>query len=201
MVALIEAQTGVGPAKRPRLSETEFWNRFRAATHPGKVAGGLLLSFLQLQQNGIPPTLNRAIAMVKPLLPVWEQPTGSEWHSHDALAHTPTERQRLLHAFNSHLSVSHFWAALILGEQNKSKISLPDSNAALPQFLGYAEAIAGMAEGTLWWGKDRTYLLPRDRRWRIIIPKVLEQNPKLEVLPLEKEQKEYLARFKSLKRL
>ncbi len=58
MTALLEAQTRVGPASRPRIDEDEYWKHLNAALHSGgNISGALLLNFLQLWGNQRRPLL------------------------------------------------------------------------------------------------------------------------------------------------
>jgi len=76
MLGNIQKETGVGqPRRRPRGSEA-FMEEVRRASRRAAVAGGLLLTLLQLYHNGYRASLNRAMPLVVALLPKWKQPEG-----------------------------------------------------------------------------------------------------------------------------
>ena len=194
MLALVEAQTGVGPAKRPRLSDDEFEHQVEAAAHRGGViAGGLLLNMIQLHLQHPPATINRAMKMLHYLLPPWEQPTGSGWEK--GLIRTSTRRQRILDGFRDFLPVAHLWGARIYsGENGRSDIA-PGSNQTLPTFIAYANAFAAMASRVPYRSPGRRLILPPNVVWRFVLREHLVNPPQLVALSLHPEQLAVLRHF------
>ena len=76
MIGSVKKESGVGqPRRRPATRQT-FRDEIRRADRRAAVAGGLLLTMLQLHSNGYRPSLNPAIPLVSALLPKWKQPEG-----------------------------------------------------------------------------------------------------------------------------
>jgi len=71
-MAHIQAGTGVARPRRQPLSGEEYRSEVRLGALKGAVAGGLLLTRLQLHLNGYPFSLARALPLVRALLPNWE---------------------------------------------------------------------------------------------------------------------------------
>jgi hypothetical protein len=72
MMGDIEATSGAAVPRRRPFSSEEFRSEVRLSSLRGVVAGGLLLTRLQLYLNGHRFSLDRAMPLVRWLLPVWE---------------------------------------------------------------------------------------------------------------------------------
>lgn len=76
MLGNIQKESGVGQPRRRPFTSDAFMEEVRHADRRAAVAGGLLLTRLQLHQNGYRASLNRVIPLVSTLLPKWKQPQG-----------------------------------------------------------------------------------------------------------------------------
>ena len=161
------------------------------------LAGGLLLTLIQLQENDFRHSLNRAIPLITPLLERWEQPQAPAWTPDSHVAHRPHSRRKVLGAFNDYLSVAHFWAALIHGGQHQRPDIWPGSNETVPRFLAYAEAFALQGSRLKWPGRDRRYTLDRRKIWRFHVPEQLRETRDLQALPLTNAQRAVMNEYTS----
>lgn len=195
MVALVESQSGVGPARRPRLTNDAFSKQVERAGYRGGVhAGSLLLNIIQLAGNRERPSFSRALALLLDALPAWEQPVAPLWSLQPPSTYRPRNRATVLRAFDTFLPASHLWASLIFAHQEGRQGEIgPASNESLPQFLAYAESFLSAASRIRWQGKDRHLVLPWDLAWRFKVPKDLKVIRPLHTLPLSAEQNRVLA--------
>ena len=188
MLATIQAGTRVERRRRRELSPDLFLKAVKNETRRGALAGGLLLTLLQLDENGVRPSLNKAMPLVREFLEPWRQDRGSDWSAEDHLAHIPTRRSRMLTAFKEFHSVSHLWAALLHGQQSKRSDIWPGANKTLPRFLAYGEAFAKKGCRLKWPGGDRRYTLDRAKLWRFALPRRFQEQAEIEALPLNERQ-------------
>ena len=79
MLASIQRETGVGILRASGLSDDGFLREVQLRGNRAGLAGGLLLTLLQLQENGLRHSLNRVIPLITPLLERWEQPVAPVW--------------------------------------------------------------------------------------------------------------------------
>jgi hypothetical protein len=73
MLETIQKETGKGKPRRRPLTSKEFFDEVRRVDTRAAVAGGLLLTMIQLR-NDYNPSLNKAIPLVAAPLPKWTQP-------------------------------------------------------------------------------------------------------------------------------
>jgi hypothetical protein len=189
MLAAIQRETGAGIPRASGFSDDQFMREVQLRGNRAGLAGGLLLTLLQLQENGLRHSLNRAIPLITPLLERWEQPQARAWTPDSHVAHRPHSRRKVLDAFNDYLSVAHFWAALIHGGQNQRPDIWPGSNETLPCFLAYAEAFALQGGRLKWPGRARRYTLDRQKIWRFHVPENLRETCDLQALLLTDAQR------------
>ncbi len=192
MLAPIQRETAAQRARGKGLSHDQILREVQLRGNRAVLAGGLLLTLLQLRENGFRHSLNRAIPLITPLLDRWEQPAGPMWTPDSHVAHRPHSRRKVLAAFNDFLNVAHCWAALIHGDQHQRPDIWPGSNETLPRFLAYAEAFALRGSRLKWPGPDRRYTLDRRKIWRFHIPDHLCETQRVEALFLTEEQRTIL---------
>ncbi len=192
MLAPVQRETGTQTPRAAGLSPDQIMREVQLRGNRAGLAGGLLLTLLQLRENGFRHSLNRAIPLITSLLERWEQPTGPTWTPDSHVAHRPHSRRKVLGAFNDFLSVAHLWAALIHGGQHQRPDIWPGSNETLPRFLAYAETFALMGSRLTWPGHDRRYTLDRREIWRFHLPDYLRETACVEALPLNDVQRTVL---------
>jgi hypothetical protein len=192
MLAPIQLGTAVQRPRRSGLSTNQFMKEAKLRSNRGMLAGGLLLTLLQLQENGIRHSLNRAMPLVTSLLERWEQPVAPTWTADSHVIHKPHSRRKVLDAFNDFLSVAHYWAALIHAGQHDQSDIWPGSNETLPQFLAYADAFGRMGCHLVWPGHDRRYTLNPQTIWHFRIPAHLQRTCDLQALPMTDKQRAIL---------
>ncbi len=192
MLAPIQRETAAQSARRKGLSHDQILREVQLRGNRAVLAGGLLLTLLQLHGNGYRHSLKRAIPLIAPLLERWEQPVAPAWSPDCHVAHRPHSRRKMLDAFNDLLNVAHCWAALIHGGQHRRADIWPGSNEALPRFLAYSEAFALMGSRLAWPGRKRPYTLDRKKIWRFHVPEHLRETCDLQVLPLTDAQRAVL---------
>jgi hypothetical protein len=79
MMGDTEATSGAAVPRRRPFSSEEFRSEVRLSSLRGVVAGGLLLTRLQLHLNGHRFSLDRAMPLIRWLLPEWEsRPSGTK---------------------------------------------------------------------------------------------------------------------------
>jgi hypothetical protein len=93
MMGTIQQETGEEKPRRRPFTSREFFEEVRRLSRRGAVAGGLLMTILQLQASGYKPSLNRAIPLVTASLPRWVQPQSPYW-SKDRSEHLTQPRRR-----------------------------------------------------------------------------------------------------------
>lgn len=189
MLASIQRGTRHGVPRRAALEEERFLQEVGLRSKRAILAGGLLLTLIQLQENGLSSSLNRAIALMRPLLESWEQPIGPEWSSTVHADHTPTSRRKILRAFNEYLVVAHLWAAHFHAYHSGRTDIWPGSNQTLPRFMAHAEYFADKGANLRWAGQDRRMTLLRRAIWRFGLPERLRETCDLVALPLTPEQR------------
>ena len=145
MLGSIQQETGQGKPRRRPLTSEEFIDEVRRVGTRAGVAGGLLLTMVQLQSSDCNPSLNHAIPLVAALLPKWKQPEGPYWSKDCHIRQHPHSRGKVLRAFNEFRSVAHLWAALLRSQQHNRQDIWPGSLDTLATFLARAEAILDLA--------------------------------------------------------
>jgi len=188
MMGDIEATSGMAAPRRRPFSSEEFRREVRLSALKAGVAGGLLLTRLQLHLNGYRFSLARAMPLAKALLPAWELQYGGTWPKDASTRQWPHSRRKMLGAYEEYRSVAHLWAALIHGGQHERKDIWPDSVATLPIFLSYADAILEIASRLPNPHRDRRFVLTPSEAWSFILPQKVVMHWTLEALPLNKEQ-------------
>ena len=186
MLGNILKETGEGKSRRRPLTSEGFMNEVRRCDRRAIVAGGLLQTMLQLQSSDHTPSLNRALPLVAAFLPKWEQAIGPYWSKDCQISHHPHSRTNMLRAYNRYRSVSHFWAALLHGQQYDRKDIWPGSLETLPTFIAYAEAILGLACSLPSSAPGQRFAMSRAEAWRFMIDNL--QQITLSALPLTDAQ-------------
>jgi hypothetical protein len=189
MVALIQSETGEGPARRKPVSNPEFSREINLSLREARVAGGLLLTRIQLHLNGFTPSLNRALPLVRNLLPKWDQPTSSNWSRDAHIGHSSLSRAKMLKAYARFGSVAHFWGAMLHGEQHGRKDIWPGSLETLPKFVAYANSLLDLACAVPSPESIGRFAMTRSKAWSFIIPDHLVETVRLDSLPFSAEQK------------
>lgn len=133
--------------------------------------------------------------LVAAALPKWEQLIAPDWSKDCHLGHHPYSRANMLRAHKEFRSVSHFWAALIYGQQEDRPDSWPGSPATLPTFIAYAGAILDLACRLPSFVRGQRFAMSPRGAWRFTIPKL--QRITLASLPLADEQLAILNEHKS----
>ena len=192
MLATIQVGTGIGQKRRAGFGKEAFYRDARNQWRRAFLAGGLLLTLIQLQENGIRSSLNLSIRQIQPLLEPWNRREGFEWSADCHISHLPTSRRKVLVAFTDFLPVSHLWAAFIHGMQHGRDDIWPRANETIPRFLAYAEAFAAKGARNKWPGRDRRFTLDRRKLWRCHIPEHLRETRDLMALPLTDAQRAVL---------
>jgi hypothetical protein len=189
MLGTIQQEIGERRPRRRPLTSGEFFSEVQRIDTRAAVAGGLLLTMLQLQASNYEPSLNRAIPLVSALLPKWEQPLGPDWSKDCHVGHHPCSRENKLQAYNEFRNVSHLWAALIHGEQHGRQDVWPGSVTTLPTFIEHAEAILELACCIPSFVAGQRFAITRSEAWRFTIPNL--ERITLRVLPLSAEQLQF----------
>ena len=108
MLGTTEKETGgLRPRRQPATAEM-FMQEVRRTSRRAAVAGGLLLTMLQLDHSGRRASLNHAIPLVAALLPMWQQPLSPYWSKICHFEHRPRSKTTMLQAGN----VTVTWIAL-----------------------------------------------------------------------------------------
>ncbi len=186
MLADIQRGTGQGKPRRRPFSSEEFRAEVRRLSPRASVAGGLLLTMIQLDANGYRGSLNQALPLVAALLPKWQQPEGRRWSKDCHVGHRPRDRQNMLSAYREYVSVAHLWAAALHGQQHDREDIWPGSTLTLPIFLAYAEAILDSAGRLRSFVPGRRFAMSRSASWRFTVPE--SQPVGLMGLPFSSEQ-------------
>src|SRR5262245_56461771 len=105
MLGTIQQETAEGKPRRRPLTSGEFFSEVQRVDTRAAVAGGLLLTMLQLQASNDEPSLNRAIPLVSALLPKWEQPLGPYWSKDCHVGHHSCSRENMLRAYSEFRNV------------------------------------------------------------------------------------------------
>ncbi len=192
MVGDIQATSGTAVPRRQPFSSDEFRREVRLSSLKAFVAGGLLLTRLQLHLNGYRFSLARAMPLVRALLPDWEPPYGGTWPKDASTRQWPHSRRKMLAAYDEYRSVAHLWAALIHGGQCERADIWPGSPETLPAFLSYAEAILELAFQVPTPRREQRFVLTPTEVWKFVIPQKLIMHRTLEALPLNEEQLQVL---------
>jgi hypothetical protein len=200
MLGTTEKETGgLRPRRQPATAEM-FMQEVRRTSRRAAVAGGLLLTMLQLDHSGRRASLNHAIPLVAALLPMWQQPLSPYWSKICHFEHRPRSKTTMLQAYNQFRTVAHFWGALLHGQQHDRQDIWPGTPETLPTFLAYAEAILGLACALPSFAGVRRFAVTRSEAWSFIIPQ--EVTPAmLSALPLNEEQLAILNEQERLKAL
>ena len=96
MLAPVQRETGTQTPRAAGLSHDQIMREVQLRGNRAGLAGGLLLTLLQLRKNGCRHSLNRAIPLITPLLELWEQPTAPTWTPDSHVAHRPHSRRKVL---------------------------------------------------------------------------------------------------------
>lgn len=188
MIATVQKGVGEGILRRRPLSRADFMAELNFSSARAVVAGGLLLTRVQLFQNRCVPSLNRAMPMVSALLPMWRQELAPIWHKGIYIGHRPTSRTNMLQANRTFRTVAHLWAALIHALQHDRDDIWSDSLATLPAFLAYAENFLSMACALPVRRRDSEIRITRNAAWTFTIPSSLRQRRPMVALPLDDDQ-------------
>lgn len=188
MLAAVQEETGEGTPRRRSISSERFLTEVNLTSARATVAGGLLLTRLQLFHNGYEPSLNRSIPLVSALLPEWVQEIGPFWHQGIHFGHSPTSRRKMLEAARKYRLVAHFWAALIHGVQDARDDIWPGSLSTIPIFLAYAESFLDLAGTLPYRRRDNGVVAMRREAWVFTVPANLSQKAEIGALPLNDEQ-------------
>jgi hypothetical protein len=172
MLAHVQKETGQGQPRRRPLSSEEFKAEVRRITRRASVAGGLLLTMIQLHANGYRGSLNQALPLVAALLPKWQQPGGPYWSKDCHVGHHPHDRENMLSAYNENRSVAHLWAAALHGQQHDRQDIWPGSTHTLPTFLAYAEAILDLACRLPSFVPGCRFAMSQPASWRFTVPEL-----------------------------
>jgi len=191
MLGSVQKESRVGQPRRRPATRQAFWDEIRRADRRAAVAGGLLLTILQLHSNGYRPSLNLAIPLVSALLPTWKQPEGPHWSKTCHFEHWPRAKDSMLRAYDEFRSVAHLWATLLYSEQWGRPDIWPGSLDTLPTFLAYAERILDMSCVVPSPSRDRRFAVTRSEVWSFTIPQRLTP-VKLLTLPLNEQQRAIL---------
>jgi hypothetical protein len=189
MFATLQLESGDGTPRRKPLSRKAFLDRVNRRSKSGVVAGGLLLTQLQLAPNGYVPSLNRAMPLVAGLLPGWDPETGAYWDAQ--LGHHPRSRKNMLRTSREFRSVAHLWAALLHGAENAQGDiwpGLPVSPEMFPRFLATAEAFLEMACHLPSPARGRRFAMEQAEAWTFTIPRRFVQHDELFAEPFAEEQ-------------
>jgi hypothetical protein len=192
MVARVQADRGATRTRRRPISQEEFMRQVRHGSARAAVAGGVLLTRLQLQLNGDKPSFNWARPLVLGLLPLWEQPIGPHWSEDAHLGHRPRTRPRMLKACNDFRPVAHLWAAMIHGLQHSRDDIWPFPPGSLPTFLAYADCFLDLACALPSPDRKRRFAMTRSEAWTFTLPTSLHRSIVLEALPFTVEQRRIL---------
>ncbi len=192
ILAPVQRETGTQTPRAAGLGHGQNMREVQLRGNRAGLAGGLLLTLLQIHDNDVRHSLNRAIPLITHLLEKWDQPIAPAWSPDSHVAHRPHSRRKVLGAFNDFMSVAHLWAALIHGGQHQRPDIWPGSNETLPRFLAYAEAFALRGSRLEWPGHDRRFTLDRRKIWRFHVPEHLRETCNLQALPLTDDQRAVL---------
>jgi hypothetical protein len=187
MLGNIEKETGVARPRRQPVTAEAFMQEVRCTSRRAAVAGGLLLTMLQLRHSGRRPSLNQAIPLVSALLPEWKQAQSPYWSKVCHYEHRPRSKTNMLNAWSQFRSVAHLWAALLHGQQHRREDIWPGSPSTLPIFLAYADAFLRMAATLPSFARDRRVAVAGSEVWSFTLPEPIA-TANLEVMPLNKEQ-------------
>src|SRR5262249_20118026 len=122
-----------------------FMQEVQRASRRAAVAGGLLLTMLQLHRNGYCPSLNQAIPLVTARLPKWQQLEGPYWSKTCHFEHRPRPKTTMLQSNNEFRNVTHFWGEFLHGQQHERQDIWSGAPETLPTFLSSSEAILELA--------------------------------------------------------
>ena len=143
MLGSIQKETGVGRSRRRPLTREAFMMEVRRTDKRAAVAGGLLLTMLQLHDNGHRASLNQAIPLVAALLPKWQQPQSALLVEDLSSRASPPEQSHHAAGLQSISERRAFLGALLHGQQHDRQDIWPGALETLPTFLAYAEAHFG----------------------------------------------------------
>jgi hypothetical protein len=200
MLGNIEKKTGVARPRRQPMTADAFMQEVQRTSRRAAVAGGLLLTKLQLHQSGRRPSLNQAIPLVTALLPQWQQPQSPYWSRTSHYDHRPHSRTNVLRADIQFRTVAHFWGALLHSQQHDRQDIWPGTRETLPTFLAYAEAIRRLACALPSFAGNRRAVITRSEAWSFIVPQGVAP-ASLSIMPLNEEQLAILNEQEKLKTL
>jgi hypothetical protein len=187
MLGNIQKETGAGRPRRQPMTAEAFMQEVRRTSRRGAIAGGLLLTMLQLHHNGRRPSLNHAMRLITALLPEWKQPQSPSWSKIYHYEHRPHSKTNMLQAYNQFRTVAHFWGSLLHGQQHGCQNIWPGTPETLPTFLAYAQAILELACALPSFAGDRRIAITRSEAWSFTLPEPLT-TVNFKVLPLNEEQ-------------
>jgi hypothetical protein len=200
MLGNIEQETGVSRPRRHPMTADEFMQEVRLTSRRAVVAGGLLLTMLQLHHNGHQPSLNQAMPLVASLLPEWQQPQSPSWSKTSHYEHRPHSRTNMLRALNHFRPVAHLWAAMAYGEHTGRRDIWPGALETLPTFLGYGKAILRLVSPLPSLARNRRFAVTSSEAWSFTLGQPIA-TVKLTVPPLSAEQLAILNEYQAGKHL
>lgn len=184
MAASVTGETGAGNMRRQPLNNKEFMAEVGRISGRAGLVGTLLMTRLQLFENGHRWSLNEAASLVTPWLPGWEQPHGGD-SVEKSRNYIPTSKPKILRENRRFVRVAHLWAAFVHGLQHGRGDISPDSNSTLPTFLAYADLFLRKSEGLPSRGNQRETHPTRPSAWTFVIPEHLRESVELAALPLD----------------
>jgi len=184
MAASVTKETGIGNMRRQPLEGETFMAEVGRISGRAGLVGTLLLTRLQLFENGERWSLNQAIPLLRPWLPDWDQPVGGE-SVEKSRDHAPTSKPKILRENRRFVRVAHLWAAFVHGLQHGVADMFPDSNRTLPTFLACADLFLAKSETLPSRGLERRTHPTRPTAWTFVIPGHLRESVDLAALPLD----------------
>ncbi len=169
---------------------------FRQAASGGRIAGDLLLYFLQMDEHHGAASLNRVLPLTRaallhdarlPLEGLRQDDLQSAgWHdTREALHGHPIHRPAMLAFFRTYRPVAHFWGAyevaLLEDRPDLDFLKSPDN---IPRFAALASALAQRAAKIPFNRKPREVLLPPHIVWNIRVPGALTEHFCVDIPPL-----------------
>jgi len=192
MLALVQSQTGAGHARRRRMLSNEFYADVKLHSARAGVASGLLLTMLQLHNEGLTPSLNKALPLAVAALPEWDNFSAAYWSQDSHIGHQPHSRRKVLAAYSTYLPVVHLWGAMIHGLQQEREDIWPGSLQTLPTFLAYANVILDQGSALPSPDSRRRFALTHSGAWNFTIPETIVGKPRLHIAPLNDWQRRIL---------
>jgi hypothetical protein len=190
MIGHIQASTGTAFARRRPLTGEAFDTSVKLSSFSARLAGGLLLTRLQLAGGEYESNLNCALPLVREQLLDGKHPgyTGLNQNNSWSVDHRrepAVSNRKLREAYKKFLPVAHLWATLVYSGQHGRVDIWPGSNEWLPTFLAFADSILEMASALPEPNREHRFALTRQEAWTFVIPRHLCQHRPLLALPLD----------------